>query len=74
MSQHAQELVDFLTSPELRAIRAARVASLDGNPHEVCVYYIAHLVNLHKMTTSGGILPKAAVAPAQGDLAGQQVQ
>jgi len=74
MPRHAQELVDFLTSPELRAIRAPRVASLDGNPHEVCVYYIAHLVNLHKITTSGGILPKAAVAPAQGDLAGQQVQ
>lgn len=74
MSRNEHALEDFLTSPELRSIRASRVAAVDGNPHEVCVYYIAHLHNLAKIATSGGILPKASVEAAHGDLAGQQVQ
>lgn len=74
MPEHGQELVGFLTSPELRAVRAPRVAALDGNPHEVCVYYIAHLHNLSKIAISGGILPKNSIETAEADLAGQQVQ
>jgi ATP-dependent DNA helicase RecQ len=74
MTNNAQGLLEYLTSSELRKIRASQVAALDSNPHEVCVYYIAHLHNLIKIAASGGILPYASVQTKEGDLAGQQVQ
>ena len=74
MDKNCQVLNAYLTTPKMRKIRENLVASLDGNPHEPCVYYVLHLANLLRICNTPGILPRAAINDAVGDLAGQQVQ
>lgn len=74
MDSNCTTLTEYLTSEQLRSIRATSVSALDGNPHDVSVYYVVHLVNLLKICATPGILPRAAVQGVTGDLAGQQVQ
>ena len=74
MDSNCTTLAAYLTSAQLRAIRATSVSALDGNPHDASVYYVVHLVNLLKICATPGILPRAAVQGVTGDLAGQQVQ